>query len=125
MNFRHVCILIVKQFKTLKEIKENRSVVEEIRNTNNLFEKETWSRIKLNKQIIKIPNSKKDIKESIKDSHIEKKYIDESLKKIKKDKKIKKVKLKKIFRMYGLRKFRLQLLVGKRNFGKLLGLEII
>lgn len=109
------------KYKTLKKILKNQEEIEVIRGCKKIFDEETLDRIRLNKTLVRIPNSDKDIDRHIKQGHVSRKKLDKIFERIGKRKSIKRKKLIKILGEYGLRKYKTKIIKGDN----LLGLEII
>lgn len=117
-------IKILTKYKKVKDIIKNKKEIKAIRGCKNVFEKGNMDRVRLNKTLVRIPNSQKDIDRFIEQDYITKKQIKRAMKSFESDLAIKKTTLSRIFRRFGLRKFRNELIKGEKDMGKLLGLEI-
>jgi len=117
-------IKIVTKFKSVTEMFNNKDEISSIRGCSKVCEPENLDRVRLNKRIVKIPNSDKDIENFKKRDHISKQEVEYMMNAITAKAMLSKRRLSRIFGKYGLRKFKLQVLKGEKNFGKLLGLEM-
>ena len=118
-------IKILQIKPNLLDLQRNKPKVKSIRGCKDFFKSKNIQQIKFNKRLVKIPNSEKDIDKLVDQEIIKNKQVNRIRKSILNKIYVEKKMLSRIFDRYRLRKFKTELIIGKKDFGKLLGIELL